>query len=103
MLIQTLRSNCPGLTLNTLLIPTVDTTYSDVVLIVCHETSYCDTSRSDVQKSSIWGQGSIGVNVNEIEISTVSSTQCPVYSDNHSSTDIFSEVNTGEGRDRGWT
>ena len=103
MLIQTLTSNFPRLTLNTLLIPTVDTTYSDVVLIVCHETSYCDTRRSDVQRSSIWGLGSIGVNVNEVEIGSVSSTQCPVYSDNLSSTDIFCELNTREGRDRGWT
>ena len=103
MLIQTLRSNCLGLTLNTLLIPTVDTTYSDVVLIVYHESSYCDTSRSDVQDSIIQGLGSVGCNVNEVEIGSVSSTQCPVYRDIHSSIDIFSEFNTREGRDRGWT
>ena len=103
VLIQTLRCNCQGLTLIALLIPTVDTTYSDVVFIVCHKASYCDTIRSDVQRSSIWGLGSIAGNVNEVEISTVYTTQFPVYSDNLSSTDIFCEVNTGEGRDRGWT
>ena len=46
----------------------------------------CDT---DVQNSPIWGLGSIGGNVDEVEISTVSTTQCPAYSHIHSSTDIF--------------
>ena len=41
--------------------------------------------------------------MNKVEISTVSITQCPVHSDIHSSTDIVSEVNTGEGGDRGGT
>ena len=62
----------------------------------------CDTASGDVQKSSIWGLWSIGGDVDEVEISTVSITQCPVHSDIHSSIDIFSEVDTGEV-DRGWT
>ena len=57
----------------------------------------CDTGSGDVQKSSIWGLGNIGGNVDEVEISTVSTTQSPPHSDIHSSTDIFIEVNTGEG------
>ena len=57
----------------------------------------CDTASGDVQKSSIWGLGSIGGNVDEVEISAVSTTQCPAYSDIHSVNDIFSEANTGEG------
>ena len=63
----------------------------------------CDTGSGDVQKSSIWGLGSIGADVDEVEISTVSTTQCPVHSDIHSSTDIFREVNTEEKGDRGGT
>ena len=56
---------------------------------------------SDVQKSSIWGLASISrCNVEEVEISTVSTTQCPAHSDIHSSTDIFREANTGKGGDR---
>jgi len=99
----TLWINCQGLTLPPLLTPTVDTTYCDVVLIVCHETSQfmlCDTGTGDIQKSSIWGLGSVSGNVDEVEISTVSTTQCPVHSDIHSSTDIPREVSTGEGGDR---
>ena len=61
----------------------------------------CDTVSGDVQKSPIWGLGSVGGNADEVEISTVSTTQCPVYSDIHSSTDISREVNAGEGGDRG--
>ena len=104
---HTLRSNCQGLILPPLLTPTVDTTYCYVVLIACHETSQfilCDTSIGDVQKSPIWGLGSIGGTVDEVEISIVSTTQCPAHSDIHSSTDIFREVNTGgEGyRGRTW-
>ena len=60
----------------------------------------CNTGSGDVQKSPIWGLGSIGGNIDEVEISTVSTTQCPAHSDIHSSTDIFREVNTGEGGDR---
>ena len=60
----------------------------------------CDTASGDVQKSPIWGLGSIGGNVDEVEISTVSTTQCPAHSDIHSSIDISREVNTGEGGDR---
>ena len=63
----------------------------------------CDTGISDVQKSPIWGLGRIGGNVDEVEISIVSTTQCPAHSDIHSSTDIFREANTGEGGDRGRT
>ena len=63
----------------------------------------CDTSSGDVQKSSIWGLGSIGGNVDEVEISTVSTTQCPAHSDIHSSTDILREVNTSKGGNRGGT
>ena len=57
----------------------------------------CDTGISDVQKSPIWGLGSIGGNVDEVEISIVSTTQCPAYNDIHSSTDISREVSTGKG------
>ena len=59
----------------------------------------CDTGSGDVQKSPIWGLGSVSGNVDEVEISTVSTTQCPAYSDIHSSTNIFREVNTREGGD----
>ena len=103
---NTLRSDCQGFTLPPYQPPTVDTTYSDVVLKACHETSQfmlCDTGSGDVQKSPIWSLGSISGNVDEVEISTVSTTQCPAHSDIHSSTDIFREVNTGEGGSRGGT
>ena len=103
---HTLRSECQGLTLPSLLTPTVDTTYCDVVLIACHETSQfilCDTGSGGVQKSTIWDLGSIGGDVDEVEISTVSTTQCPVHSHIHSSTDIFRDVNTGKREDRGGT
>ena len=79
----------------------------------------CDTGSSNVQKSPIWGLGSVGGNVDEVEISTASITQCPAHSDIHRSTDrstknsnmfieavvydISRKVNTGEGRDRGGT
>ena len=63
----------------------------------------CDTASGDVQKSPIWSLGSIGGDVDEVEISTVSTTQCPAHSDIHSSTDISREISTGEGRDRGGT
>ena len=102
----TFKSDCQGLTLIPLLITTVDTTYCDVVLIACHKASQfmlCDTGSGDVQKSPIWSLRSIGGNVDEVEISTVSTTQCPSHSDIHSSTDIFREVNTGEGEGRGGT
>ena len=46
---------------------------------------------------------SISGNVDEVEISTVSTIQCPAHSDIQGSTDIFKEVNTGEGGDRGGT
>ena len=63
----------------------------------------CDTGSGDVQKSPIWGLGSIGGNVDEVEISTVSTTQCPAHSDIHSSTVIFREISTGKSSDRGGT
>ena len=99
----TLRSDCQRLALTSLLTPTVDTIYYDAVLIACYKTSQsmlCNTGSGDVQKSSIWALGSIGGNVDEVEISTVSTTQCPAHSDIHSSTDIFRKVNTREGGDR---
>ena len=86
---------CQGLTLTSYKIPTVDTTYSDAVLIACHETSQfrlCDIA--SVQKSPVWGLGSIGGDVDEVEISN---TPCPAQSNIHSSIDIFRDVNTGEG------
>ena len=96
-------SNCQGLTLPPLLHSAVHTMYCDVVLIACHKTSQfiqCDTSIVDVQKSSMWVLGSIGGNVDEVEISTVSTTQCPVHSDIYCSISIFRYANTGkvEGR-----
>ena len=63
----------------------------------------CDTGNGDIQKSPIWGLGSIGDNVDEVEISTVSTTQCPAHSEIHSSTDILREANTREVGDRGGT
>ena len=63
----------------------------------------CDTGSGDIQKSPIWSLESIGGNVDEVEISTVSTTQCPAHSDIHSSTDISREVITGEGGYRGGT
>ena len=63
----------------------------------------CDAGIGDVQKSSIWCLGAIGGNADEVEISTVSTTQCPAHSYIHSSIDISREVNTGESRDRGGT
>ena len=104
--VHTLRSDCQGLTLIPLLTPTVDTTNCDVVFILCHETSQfilCDTASGDVQKSLVWGLGSIGGNADEVEISTVPTTQCPVHGDIHRSTDILREVNTGENGGRGGT
>ena len=100
---HTLRLDSQGLTLPPLLTLTVDTMYCNVVLIACHETSQCDTVSGDVQKSPIWGLGSIGGNVDEVEISTVSTTQYPAHSHIHSTTDIFREVNTGEDGDGGGT
>ena len=63
----------------------------------------CDTGSGEVQKSPIWGLRSICGNVDEVEISTVSTTQCPAHSDIYSSTDVFRKVNAGEGGDRGGT
>ena len=63
----------------------------------------CDTASGDVQKSSIWGLGGVGSDADEVEISTVSTTQCPAHSHIYSSTDISSNVNTGESGNRGGT
>ena len=60
----------------------------------------CDTANGDVQKSFIWGLVSIGGDADEVEISTVSTTQCPAHCYIHSTIDIFREFNTGEGGDR---
>jgi len=76
--------------------------YCNVVFMAYNETSQfilCDTGIGDVQKPSIWCLESISGNVNEVEISSVSTTQCPAHSDIHSSTDILREVNTGENGD----
>ena len=100
--IHTLWSDYQELTLTSLLSSTVDATYCDIVFVACLKTSQfilCDIGIGNVQKSVIWGWGSIGGNVDEVEISTVSTTQCPVHSDIHSSTDVFREVNTGEDGD----
>ena len=48
----------------------------------------CDTSVGDVQKLMIWDLESVGSNVNEVEISTISTTQCPAHGDIHTSTMI---------------
>ena len=53
------------------------------------ELTLCDTTIGDVQKSMIWDLGCIGSNVNEVEISTISTTQCPAHSHIHTSTVIF--------------
>ena len=63
----------------------------------------CDTGSGDVQKSSIRGLGSVGGNVDEVEITTVSTTQCPAHTDIHSFTDTSGEVNTGEEGNGGRT
>ena len=109
----TLRSNYQRLSLPPLLTPTVDTTYCDDVLIACHETSQfilCNGGIRDVHRSITWELGSISAgSVDEVEISTVSATQCPAHGDIDSSTDIFievftsREVDTREGWDRGGT
>ena len=102
--IYTLRSNCQGRTLipllTPLLTPTVDTMYSDGVLIACLKPCQFTLCNTDVQESSIWGLGIIGGNVDEVKISTVSTAQCPAHRDIHSSISILIEVNTGEGGDR---
>ena len=40
----------------------------------------CDITGGDVQKSPIWGLGSIGRDADEVEITTVSTAQCPAHS-----------------------
>ena len=74
---HTLRSNSQRLTLPPLLTSTVDTMYCNVVFMAYNETSQfilCDTGIGDVQKPPIWCLESISGNVNEVEISTVSTT-----------------------------
>ena len=103
-----LEEDCQGLTLISLLTPAVDTTYCDGVLIACLKPcqfTLCNTRSSDVQESSVWGLGIVGVNVDEVEISTVSNTQCPAHSDIHSSIGLprSREANTGKNGERGGT
>ena len=101
---RTLRSNCQGLTRMSLLPPTVDTTYCDVIIITCLKTSQFilfGTGNSDVQKPPIWDLESIGCDVDEVEVNTVSTTRCPVHGNIHNSNDIFRESLTGEGGDQG--
>jgi len=43
----------------------------------------------------------LGGDVNEVKISSVSTTQCPAHSDTHSSIGIFREVNTQQSGNRG--
>ena len=52
----------------------------------------CDTASGNVQKSPIWSLGSVGSNADEVEISTVSTTQCPAHSDIHSFVNKFREA-----------
>jgi len=76
--------------------------HCNVVFLACDEASQfilCDDGSGDVQKSIIWSLRSVGGNVHEVEISSVSTTQCPAHSDIHSANDIFREVDTGEGGD----
>ena len=107
ILLLALRSDHQGFTFTPLHTLTVDSMYCDVVLIVCQEASQfllCDIAAGcDVQNSPIWGLGRIGGNSDEVEISTVSITQCPAHSDIHSSTDISREANTRECWNRGET
>ena len=101
---HTFRSNCQGFTRMSLLTPTVDTTYCDVIIITRLKTSQlivCDTTSGDVKKPPIWHLESIGCDVDEVEVGTVSTTQCPVHSDIHTSNDIFRESLTGEDGDQG--
>ena len=101
-----LRGDWQGPTFPPLQIATIDTTYCNVVLIASHKTSQftlCDTGSGNVQKSAVYisSLGNVAGNVDEVEISTVSTPQCPAHNDIHSSTDISREVNTGEARDSG--
>ena len=102
--IHTFCSDYQGLTLISLLTPTVDTTHCDVVLIAFHKTkqfTLCDTASGDVQKSIIWSLGSVGSDVDEVEISNVSITQCPAQSHIHCFTDRFRNVMKVKGGDGG--
>ena len=102
-MMHTLRSDCQQLTF--VLTPTVDTTYCNVVFIACQKISQfilCGIVTGDVQKSSIWRQGSIGGNVDEIA-NALSIKQGPAESDIHSSTDIFREANKRENGNCGRT
>ena len=104
--VPTFRSDCQELTLTTLLSPTIDTMYCHGVHTACFKPgqfTLCNAGIADVQVSSIWGLGIIGGDVDEVEISTVSTTQCPAHSDIHSSTGIPRQANTGEDGDRGST
>ena len=106
--VPTLWTDYQGLTLTAHQTTTVycHTTYCNVVLIVCLKASQfilCNTDIGDVQMSFIRGPGTISGNGDEVEISTVSTTQHPAHSNIHSSISIFSEINTREPGNRGGT
>ena len=70
--VPTLWTDYQGLTLTAHQTTTVycHTTYCNVILIVCLKTSQfilCNTDISDVQKSIIWGLGTISGNGDEVE------------------------------------
>ena len=96
--VYTFRFDCQGLTLIPLKTPTDDTIYCYVVIIASCKTSHfmlCDIG--SVQKSLVWGLGSVGDDVDKVGISI---TPCPAQSNIHSSIDIFRDINrdnTGEG------
>ena len=56
----------------------------------------CNTGSGDVQKSPIWSLRSVGGDVDEVEISTVSKTYCPPHSDIHISINKYREVVVGD-------
>ena len=88
-------------TLPPLLTSTVDTTHCNVVSNVCHKTNQFILCDIGIQNSP--SLGSIGGDVDEVEINATSLAQCPGQSHIHCSTSISREVNAGEGGDRGWT
>lgn len=93
--VYTFRFDCQGLTLIPLKTPTDDTIYCYVVIIASRKTSHfmlCDIA--SVQKSLVWGLGSVGDDVDKVGICI---TPCPAQSNIHSSIDIFRDINTGEG------
>ena len=88
-----------GLTLIPLLTTGTGATYCDAILIAIHKTSQfvpCDIASSDVEKPPIRDLGSIGGNVDEVEISTVSTAQCPAHSHIDISIIMVREVMAGD-------